>query len=61
MKFRVNENCIGCGLCVSICPQVFTLGDIGMAQAESGDINPAYESGALLAQDDCPVDAIENA
>lgn len=61
MEFRVNENCIGCGLCVSICPQVFHLGDAGMAQAEAGPIDAAYEAGARLAQDDCPVDAIENA
>ena len=61
MKFRINENCIGCGLCVSICPQVFTMGDAGTAKAECGDVNPAYEGGALLAQDDCPVNAIETA
>ena len=60
MKFRVNENCIGCGLCVSICPQVFIMGDDGTAQAEAGEISPAFENGAQLAQSDCPVDAIES-
>ena len=24
MKFHVNADCIGCGLCVSTCPEVFT-------------------------------------
>lgn len=25
MKFHVNADCIGCGLCVSTCPEVFTM------------------------------------
>ena len=25
MKFTVNENCIACGLCTGICPEVFSL------------------------------------
>ena len=35
MKAKVNENCIGCGLCNSICPQVFTMTDEGVATASS--------------------------
>ena len=29
MKFHVNADCIGCGLCVSTCPEVFTMTDGG--------------------------------
>ncbi|MBQ2910668.1 MAG: ferredoxin, partial [Clostridia bacterium] len=25
MKFEVNERCIGCGLCTSLCPDVFEM------------------------------------
>ena len=31
MKFHVNADCIGCGLCVSTCPEVFTMTDGGTA------------------------------
>lgn len=35
MKAIVNEGCIGCGLCASTCPAVFTLED-GVAVAMAG-------------------------
>lgn len=35
MNAKVNENCIGCGLCNSICPQVFTMTDEGVATAKT--------------------------
>ena len=43
MKAIVNEGCIGCGLCASTCPAVFTLED-GVAVAMAGDI-PEEELG----------------
>ncbi len=33
MKFKVNENCIGCGLCANTCPDVFSMADEGSAVA----------------------------
>ncbi|MGN0508545.1 MAG: ferredoxin, partial [Ruminococcus sp.] len=42
MKAEVNENCIGCGLCNSICPEVFTMTDEGVATA-SPDISEEQE------------------
>lgn len=58
MKAKVNENCIGCGLCNSICPQVFTMTDEGVATASS-DISEGQEKSVHEAADSCPVDAIE--
>lgn len=46
-----KEKCIGCGLCASICPEVFEMKD-GKAHAK-GSGKCAKE-----AADSCPVDAI---
>ena len=35
MKAFVNEDCIGCGLCEGICPEVFHMTDKGVAEAEN--------------------------
>lgn len=59
MKFEVNENCIGCGLCVSICPSVFELNDDGIAKAPDEEIESIFEEDARQAMDSCPVNAIE--
>ena len=32
MKYKVNDSCIGCGLCESSCPEVFHMnGDVAVA------------------------------
>ena len=30
MKYAVDENCIGCGLCNATCPEVFSMTDEGI-------------------------------
>jgi ferredoxin len=59
MKYRVNDSCIGCGLCAGTCPEVFSLDDSGKAVAVSGDIPAEVEAAAAEAQTGCPVGAIE--
>ena len=61
MKFVVNENCIACGLCTGICPEVFSLesGD-EIAQAKQEDVSGAVGDKGLEAMESCPVSAIEN-
>ena len=58
MTAYVNENCIGCGLCTSICPEVFSMTDENVAIAD-GEISPEKESTVQEAADSCPVSAIE--
>lgn len=60
MKAHVDKDtCIGCGLCPSICPDVFTMDDDGKAVAFNSDVPSEHEDGAKEAEESCPVDAIE--
>jgi ferredoxin len=57
MYFMVKVNkdiCIGCGLCVSICRDVFKIGDDGKSQVKSQKKLPCIKE----AIDECPVGAI---
>jgi ferredoxin len=60
MRVRVNkEKCIGCGMCESICPEVFEIGDDGKAQvAENADFERHKEK-IEEAKISCPAEAIE--
>lgn len=59
MKATVDKDvCIGCGLCVSICPTVFTMeGETATVIVE--EVTAADEEACRQAADDCPVGAIE--
>lgn len=59
MKFRVNEDCIGCGLCAQTCPEVFALTDAGVAQAIDDEVSGETAEHAKEAAEGCPVSAIE--
>ena len=56
MKATVNENCIGCGLCAGVCPEVFSMGDDGFAHG--GEVPEELLADAQEARDGCPVSAI---
>lgn len=58
MNASVDENCIGCGACVSICPEVFRMNDEGLAEAYVNPVPSDVEESAQEAADGCPVDAI---
>ena len=57
MKTTVNEDCIGCGMCVGVCPEVFQLDGSGMSQVV-GDAD-AHAEKVQEAAAICPVNAIE--
>ena len=58
MKYFVNDNCIGCGLCESTCPEVFSMND-DVAVAIEGDVPATALATAAEAKEGCPVGAIE--
>jgi len=55
MSIAVNHDlCIGCGACVSLCPDTFTLNDEGKSDVVSQDNVEC----AKTAVESCPVQAI---
>ena len=60
MKYKVNDGCIGCGVCEATCPEVFTLVD-GVAVASKDPVPAEGEGRAAEACENCPVGVIEEA
>jgi ferredoxin len=59
MKANVDqETCIGCGVCPSVCEEVFQMGDDGKAHVIVSEVPAGSEDQAKDAQESCPVDAI---
>lgn len=53
----VNEDCTGCGLCETTCPDVFQLNDQASVK-EDADLN-GNEELIKQAAEECPVEAIQ--
>ena len=60
MEYLVNDNCIGCGMCATLCPSVFGLGGDGYAHAVGKPEDEDTKEAAEQAKDSCPVSAIEH-
>ncbi len=58
MKAYVNEECILCGLCADMCPEVFELGD-EKSEVIVDEVPPEQEDCCREAAESCPTDAIE--
>ena len=59
MKARVDkETCIGCGLCPSICDEVFEMDDDGKAHVIVDPVPDKCIDEAKDAESSCPVNAI---
>lgn len=50
----IKEKCIGCGLCASLCEEVFAMGKDGKAYAKAQKKLPCVKE----AIESCPVSAI---
>jgi len=55
----VNKNtCIGCGICIGICPGVFEFDPHGLSEATVTAINPSWDQSLKEAAKACPTNAI---
>lgn len=57
MKARVTEDCIACGRCIEICPDVFEMGE-DIAQVRVDQVPEEFQEAAQEAADECPTSAI---
>ncbi len=57
MKAIIDEGCVGCGLCVSTCEEVFRFNDEGLAEVYA-EVTENLEGTANQAADECPVSVI---
>ena len=54
----INDDCTGCGLCETTCPEVFELGDDVATIVADADFNK-FEDLIKTAAEECPVEAIQ--
>ncbi|HEX3020677.1 MAG TPA: ferredoxin [Chitinispirillaceae bacterium] len=60
MKAIVDpDTCIGCELCPTICPEVFKMGEDGLAHTILNSIPADLQPTANEAAESCPVQAIK--
>lgn len=60
MRAHVDQDlCISCGLCISICDEVFHWNDDEKAEAIEEDVPAELEEDVREAIESCPTDAIE--
>ncbi|MCO1602145.1 ferredoxin [Desulfosporosinus nitroreducens] len=58
MFASVNSDCIGCGACVSVCPQVFRMNSYEIAEAYTNPVPHDAEVSTKAALKSCPTAAI---
>jgi ferredoxin len=60
MKATIDRDvCTGCELCVTTCPEVFEMGDDGLASVKGADVPGGAEDTAREAASTCPVECIK--
>lgn len=57
--FVDKDTCISCGLCPSICPDIFEMDDDGKAVGKDIEIPDDIVDSAKEAEESCPVSAIK--
>lgn len=59
MNVSIDESgCIGCELCTQVCPEVFEMGDSGVAEVIMEEVPENLEDNVREAADGCPVEVI---
>lgn len=59
MKAAIDrDGCISCGLCASICSEVFRMGDDGPAEVYVDEVPESAVDSAKEAEESCPVSVI---
>lgn len=59
MKASIDRSgCIACGLCPTICPEVFQMADDGLAEVIKEEVPSGAEAAAQEAAESCPVSVI---
>ena len=59
MKATIDRGgCISCGLCPTICPKVFRMGEDGPAEVYVDEVPSGEENNAKEAAESCPVSVI---
>lgn len=53
-----KDTCIGCGMCESICPDIFVMDDDGKSKVIVSDVPADNQDEAKDAAEACPVNAI---
>lgn len=53
-----RDGCISCGLCIDVCPEVFRMGEDGIAEVFQEEVPTNVEEKAIEAQESCPVSVI---
>lgn len=57
-KLRVNENCIGCGLCAAQFDKYFEINDEGFSQVKQENVDEEDKKELLNIVEACPGEAI---
>jgi ferredoxin len=60
MKAVVDKDlCAACGICAEICPEVFEIGEDGIAIAKAPEVPAGVEDSCKDAAGQCPAEAIK--
>jgi ferredoxin len=57
MNVQVTDDCISCGVCCDISPDVFEMGDV-YAEVKNNPVDEKYRDEVEEAADSCPTSAI---
>lgn len=61
MEYTVTQDCIGCGLCAGLCPDVFEMGEDGYSHVHADPKDEETRELAEQAKESCPTAAIREA